>query len=146
MILNDGTPNHSSFSANISEALDISITSADIFPQCTWSILDHIGSDHFPILIEFSKRQRKVINRDKFWNFKNANWDSFREAVDICLASEPMADDLTHSWTILKKTVLDKTRSNIPRGNVKHYVPYFAHNTSILSPILEKEKTLFRDL
>ncbi|GFT38712.1 hypothetical protein NPIL_431471 [Nephila pilipes] len=56
MILNDGSSTHSSLSNNNSEALAISITSADIFPQCTGSILYHIGSDHFPILIKFSKR------------------------------------------------------------------------------------------
>ncbi|GFU55598.1 RNA-directed DNA polymerase from mobile element jockey [Nephila pilipes] len=103
MILKDGSPNHSSFSYNTSEVFDISITSADIFPQCTWSVLEHIGRDHFPILIKYSKRQRVVINWDKFWNFEKVNWDSFREAVDICLASEPMTVDLTRSWTIFKK-------------------------------------------
>ncbi|GFY77753.1 hypothetical protein TNIN_135221 [Trichonephila inaurata madagascariensis] len=63
----------------------------------------HIGSDHFPIHVEFSKRQRVVINQDKFRNLKVANWDSFREVVDTCLTSEPMDDNLTHSWTVLKK-------------------------------------------
>ncbi|GFQ92920.1 RNA-directed DNA polymerase from mobile element jockey [Trichonephila clavata] len=55
MTLNDGIPTQTSLSYNTSEALDISIISADIFLRCTWSVLDHIGSDHFPILIKFSK-------------------------------------------------------------------------------------------
>ncbi|GFX08457.1 uncharacterized protein TNCV_3269461 [Trichonephila clavipes] len=66
------------------------------------------------------------------------------EAVDTCLASEPMTDDLSQSWTIFKKTVLDKARSCIPRGNGKHYVPYFAHNTYTLSSILEKRKCILK--
>ncbi|GFS66624.1 hypothetical protein TNIN_138321 [Trichonephila inaurata madagascariensis] len=69
IILNDGTPTHSSFSYNTSEALDISITSADIFPQCTWSVQDHIESDHFPILIEFNKRQRVFQGAMSFFQF-----------------------------------------------------------------------------
>ncbi|GFS40994.1 RNA-directed DNA polymerase from mobile element jockey [Nephila pilipes] len=140
MMLNDGSPTHSSFSYNTHEALHISITSADNFPNT--SVLDHIGSDQFPILIKFRKRQRVFINRDKFWNFKKPHLDSFREAVDTCLTTEPMTVNLTHSWTIFKKTVLDKARSNIQGINVKNYVPYFAHNTSTLSPILEKRKRL----
>ncbi|GFU37133.1 RNA-directed DNA polymerase from mobile element jockey [Nephila pilipes] len=35
MILNDGSPTHSSFICNTFEALDTSITRADIFSQCT---------------------------------------------------------------------------------------------------------------
>ncbi|GFR31524.1 RNA-directed DNA polymerase from mobile element jockey [Trichonephila clavata] len=141
MILNDGTSNHSFFSYNASEALDMSITSANIFPQCTGFIIDHIGSDHFLIFIQFSKRQRVVINRDKFWIFKKANWDSFRESVDTFLASEPMTEYLTHSW----KTVLDKASSNISSGNAKHYVPYFVHDTSTFSPTLKKRKRLLKN-
>ncbi|GFS34586.1 uncharacterized protein NPIL_28821 [Nephila pilipes] len=112
------------------------------FLNVPWAVFGHIGSDHFSILIKFSKQQLVVINRDKLWNFRKANWDSFWEAVDTCLVSEPMTVDLTHSYIIVLKTVLEKARSSIPRGNVKHYVPYFAHNTSILSPILEKRKRL----
>ncbi|GFU69749.1 hypothetical protein TNCV_1221371 [Trichonephila clavipes] len=105
-----------SSATTLSEALDISITSADTFPQYAWSLLDIIGSDPFLILIEFSNRQCAFINRDKFWNFKKANWDSFRETVDICLASEPMTNDLTHNWTVFKKlslTRLDLTTQGI---------------------------------
>ncbi|GIY22810.1 RNA-directed DNA polymerase from mobile element jockey [Caerostris darwini] len=57
LFLNDVTPTHSSFSYNTREALDVSFVSPDNSPSCNWSVLDNIGSDHLPVLIEFNKRQ-----------------------------------------------------------------------------------------
>ncbi|GFV62067.1 hypothetical protein TNCV_4108701 [Trichonephila clavipes] len=64
MILNDGTHTFTSYSYNTSAALDIAITSSELFPQCSWRVLDTIGSDHFPVLICFKRRQ-KVFPDDK---------------------------------------------------------------------------------
>ncbi|GFU17741.1 hypothetical protein TNCV_1744881 [Trichonephila clavipes] len=64
IILNDGTHTFTSYSYNTSAALDIAITSSELFPQCSWRVLDTIGSDHFPVLICFKRRQ-KVFPDDK---------------------------------------------------------------------------------
>ncbi|GFY27229.1 probable RNA-directed DNA polymerase from transposon BS [Trichonephila clavipes] len=44
MILNDGTHTFTSYSYNTSAALDIAITSSELFPQCSWRVLDTIGN------------------------------------------------------------------------------------------------------
>ncbi|GFY49064.1 hypothetical protein TNIN_487621 [Trichonephila inaurata madagascariensis] len=40
--LNDGSPSHTSFSYCTSEALDVSLVSLGLFPQCDWTALDSI--------------------------------------------------------------------------------------------------------
>ncbi|GFY11169.1 probable RNA-directed DNA polymerase from transposon BS [Trichonephila clavipes] len=61
MILNDGTHTFTSYSYNTSAALDIAITSSELFPQCSWRVLDTIGRDHFPVLICFKRRQKGLL-------------------------------------------------------------------------------------
>ncbi|GBM54936.1 hypothetical protein AVEN_77838-1 [Araneus ventricosus] len=77
IVLNDGSPTHSSYSYNTSEALDVSIISPDLQPLCNWSVLNNIGRDHRPILLEINRKQRSHVNRTKFWNFSKANWDVY---------------------------------------------------------------------
>ncbi|GIY48681.1 RNA-directed DNA polymerase from mobile element jockey [Caerostris darwini] len=74
LFLNDGTPTHSSFSYDTRETLDVSFVSPDIYPSCNWPVLDHIGSDHLPVLIEINKRQSVAYSNKKRWNFRRANW------------------------------------------------------------------------
>ncbi|GBO09475.1 hypothetical protein AVEN_137417-1 [Araneus ventricosus] len=57
IVLNDGSPTHSSYSYNTSEALDVSIISPDLQPLCNWSVLNNIDSDHRPILLEINRKQ-----------------------------------------------------------------------------------------
>ncbi|GFS62221.1 hypothetical protein TNCV_477401 [Trichonephila clavipes] len=64
-ILNDGTATHFSYSYNTKEALDISITSSDLGPSCKWTLLENLGSDHLPILIELKKRQLVPTSNNK---------------------------------------------------------------------------------
>ncbi|GFX48199.1 hypothetical protein TNCV_3931491 [Trichonephila clavipes] len=57
LALNDGFPTYSSHSYHTEEALDVSIVSSDIFPFCKWTVLQDIGSDHLPILVELKWKQ-----------------------------------------------------------------------------------------
>ncbi|GFY31552.1 hypothetical protein TNCV_4693961 [Trichonephila clavipes] len=69
MLLNDGTHTFT-YSCNACEALDIAVSSSEIFSQCFWRVMDTIGNDNFPILIEFKKRTAS----SKLWRIvKNIN-------------------------------------------------------------------------
>ncbi|GFY16473.1 RNA-directed DNA polymerase from mobile element jockey [Trichonephila clavipes] len=142
IILNDGTHTFTSYSYNTSAALDIAITSSELFPQCSWRVLDTIGSDHFPVLICFKRRQKVQIKQKNFWNFKKANWDSYMDSVDQNLTSTPFTKDLEENWTNFKNIILDNEKLYIPRGNVKGYIPLFTHNASSLKPLLDRRKQL----
>ncbi|GFV15327.1 RNA-directed DNA polymerase from mobile element jockey [Trichonephila clavipes] len=75
IFLNSGLPTHTSFSYGTSEALDITLVSPELHPHCDWGILNSIGSDHLPILINVQINRKTVTSHKKFWNFKKANWD-----------------------------------------------------------------------
>ncbi|GFV42862.1 hypothetical protein TNCV_16091 [Trichonephila clavipes] len=87
LALNDGSPTYSSHSYHTEEALDVSIVSSDIFPFCKWTVLQDIGSDHLPILVELKWKQLTQLVKKNFWNFKKANWEKYRDTVDRGLLS-----------------------------------------------------------
>lgn len=105
-ILNDGTPTHFSYSFNTKEALDISIVSSDISPGCRWTVLENLGSDHLPVLIELKKRQLVTTSREKQWIFKKADWQLFAESVDNELERKPLSDSVEWNWCSFKETIL----------------------------------------
>ncbi|XP_055947029.1 uncharacterized protein LOC129980674 [Argiope bruennichi] len=142
IILNDGSHTHSSFSYNTSKALDIAMTSAELVPQCSWSVLDNIGSNHLPILIELNKKQKIFHSKENFWNFNKANWDSFSDSVDKEISTVPMTGNLNNDWNNFKNIIPKYAKACIPRGNVKRYVPCYTKNTAVLEPLLEKTKSL----
>ncbi|GFY39611.1 hypothetical protein TNIN_116041 [Trichonephila inaurata madagascariensis] len=76
-ILNDGTATNFSYSYNTKEAPDISIANSDLGPSYKWTLLENLGSDHLPILIELKKRQLVPTSNSKQWIFKKADWQSF---------------------------------------------------------------------
>ncbi|KFM73937.1 RNA-directed DNA polymerase from mobile element jockey, partial [Stegodyphus mimosarum] len=146
MIFNDGTPTHSSYSYNTSEALDLSIVSPTIFPICIWTVMKNIGSDHSPILIEIKKKQCTLLNRKKYWNFAKADWKAFGGLVDTLAESGILSSDLDTNWITFKHMLFKATKRTIPRGKVKLFNPYFTHNLPILLPLLQKRENLRLEL
>ncbi|GFU71261.1 probable RNA-directed DNA polymerase from transposon BS [Trichonephila clavipes] len=70
LALNDGSPTYSSHSYHTEEALDVSIVSSDIFPFCKWTVLQDIGSDHLPILVELKWKQLTQLVKKIFGTLK----------------------------------------------------------------------------
>lgn len=60
LLLNNGTLTHSSFSYNTRETFDVSFVSPDSFPSSNWTVLDNMGSDDLPVLIEFNETIYKL--------------------------------------------------------------------------------------
>ncbi|GFV41368.1 RNA-directed DNA polymerase from mobile element jockey [Trichonephila clavipes] len=144
LALNDGSPTYSSHSYHTEEALDVSIVSSDIFPFCKWTVLQDIGSDHLPILVELKWKQMTQLVKKNFWNFKKANWEKYRDTVDRGLLSKPpfecrSIDDLDESWLSFKKIIFKAAGQAIPRGNYKRPSP-FMHKSPLLQPLLKKKK------
>ncbi|GFQ97589.1 hypothetical protein TNCT_513421 [Trichonephila clavata] len=54
-ILNNGTPTYCSHSYDSRDAFDVAfVYKPRYLPSCSWTVLDSVGSDHSPVLIEFS--------------------------------------------------------------------------------------------
>ncbi|GBN95208.1 hypothetical protein AVEN_180611-1 [Araneus ventricosus] len=69
LFLNDGTHTYRSLSYNTTDVLDLTLISPDIFPYSSWRVLDHIGSDHSPILTEINFKIRTLRTTNLSWNF-----------------------------------------------------------------------------
>ncbi|GFY36745.1 probable RNA-directed DNA polymerase from transposon BS [Trichonephila clavipes] len=151
LALNDGSPTYSSHSYHTEEALDVSIVSSDIFPFCKWTVLQDIGSDHLPILVELKWKQLTQLVKKNFWNFKKANWEKYRDTVDRGLLSKPpfkcrSIDDLDESWLSFKKIIFKAAGQAIPRGNYKRPSPFFMHKSPLLQPLLKKRVDICREI
>ncbi|GFX53776.1 RNA-directed DNA polymerase from mobile element jockey [Trichonephila clavipes] len=151
LALNDGSPTYSSHSYHTEEALDVSIVSSDIFPFCKWTVLQDIGSDHLPILVELKWKQLTQLVKKNFWNFKKANWEKYRDTVDRGLLSKPpfecrSIDDLDESWLSFKKIIFKAAGQAIPRGNYKRPSPFFMQKSPLLQPLLKKRVDICREI
>ncbi|GFY27571.1 RNA-directed DNA polymerase from mobile element jockey [Trichonephila clavipes] len=114
LALNDGSPTYSSHSYHTEEALDVS---SNIFPFCKWTVLQDIGSDHLPILVELK-------------------WKQMTQSID----------DLDESWLSFKKIIFKAAGQAIPRGNYKRPSPFFMHNSPLLQPLLKKRVDICREI
>ncbi|UYV82775.1 K02A2.6-like [Cordylochernes scorpioides] len=125
MCLNDGNPTDHSYSYNTAQALDISFSSPDIFHKCKWQILKSIGSEHLPILIEINTKTETSSIKEKFWNFKKANWNLYQQNTN---------EDFRKAPTTAKVS--------IPRGNIKKWIPNYTHQAKDIQTHITKRNEL----
>ncbi|UYV73759.1 hypothetical protein LAZ67_11000775 [Cordylochernes scorpioides] len=143
MCLNDGNPTHHSYSYNTAQALDISFSSPDIFHKCKWQILKSIGSDHLPILIEISTKTKTSSIKEKFWNFKKANWNLYQQNTNEDFIKAPTRiKDLEQNWISFKNTIIKAAKDSIPRGNIKKWIPNYTHQAKDIQTLITKRNEL----
>ncbi|UYV68246.1 hypothetical protein LAZ67_5003595 [Cordylochernes scorpioides] len=143
MCLNDGNPTHHSYSYNTAQALDISFSSPDIFHKCKWQILKSIGSDHLPILIEISTKTKTSSIKEKFWNFKKANWNLYQQNTNEDFRKAPTRiKDLEQNWISFKNTIIKAAKVSIPRGNIKKWIPNYTHQAKDIQILINKRNEL----
>ena len=111
-LLNTGSPTHFSLPSGNTSALDLSFTSPQLVPLLTWHTADDaMGSDHFPIRLEF---QEEVIlgTRPPRWNMRKADWLGFEARLEDVFADIPVQTPSVSQFT---DAVTDVAREFIPR-------------------------------
>ena len=118
---------------------DLTMVSADLHPHCSMTVLDDIGSDHRPILLqlECKKANTKPINKTLRWNYKKANWALFKQKTDEKLSILEPPDSIDTYYTAISTTILQSAKDSIPRGKPKKYRPYW---DSELEDLTKKRK------
>ena len=103
---------------------DLTIVSSNLEQITTTEVIDGIGSDHKPTLIKVFKKQQKQFERRPRWNFRKANWEGYRNAIDENLDTSQCesAEQLNES---LITAILAAAKENIPRGCRKNYKPFW---------------------
>ena len=67
---------------------DLNLVSADIVNKTQYTVLEDIGSDHRPTLIQLTYRTMQPQRTRRWrWNYIKANWVKFREISDKHLQS-----------------------------------------------------------
>ncbi|GFX33313.1 putative RNA-directed DNA polymerase from transposon BS [Trichonephila clavipes] len=116
LCLNDGTHTFRSNSYGSTDVLDLTFISPGLFPYSSWRVLDNIGSDHLPILVEIDLKVNCNGVKNLHWNFKKADWSLFENISNNLISQEPISDNLEKERSHLKHSIFTAAKSSIPRG------------------------------
>ncbi|GFR13911.1 hypothetical protein TNCT_188891 [Trichonephila clavata] len=109
-------------------------------------MLDSVGSDHSPVLIEFSPTHKTPNSKNALLcNFKKANWGLYKSSLDNSLSGAVSFCDLDSKWRFFKDSVLRAACVAISRGNRKKYKLNFIHTSEAVLPHLHQRNALQRD-
>ena len=75
------------------------------------------------------------------WNYKKANWDAFREAVDRKTAALELPETkISSSVALFNKAVLEAAKMFIPRGRCSDYQPYWTPELDTLHKAIDQAR------
>ena len=78
--------------------LDLSVADPSLFLDLTWTVVDDLhGSDHFPVLLQFSQVEKAPdVGR---WDFRNVNWDLYSDLCASAIAEEAVFSGKTRLFS-----------------------------------------------
>lgn len=121
-LLNSKQPTFYSASHNTFTCIDLSISSATLFPCFSWKVLDDpLGSDHFPIVLESHIPLPTILKRIPRWKLDKADWGLFQlEATLDPLMLESMTPEeatlyVTEQIINAAHHSIPKTSTNLPK-------------------------------
>ena len=102
------------------------------------------GSDHRPVIISIKGQTQPHRNKlPASWNYKKANWDAFREAVDKKTAALELPEsNISSSVALFNKAVLEAAKMFIPRGRRHDYQPYWTPELDNLHKALDQREKM----
>lgn len=143
-ILNTGEHTHFNISAGTFSSIDLSLCDPSTAPLLNWFTLDSLyDSDHFPIIITDNKSQPSD-NLIK-WRISNANWELFREDINMRLINTNFSNDINTAVNQLNDAIIlsaDKNIGKIIINPTKKIVPWW--NESCKSAVKECKRALNR--
>ena len=107
---------------------DLTMTSSDINERASIKVLECIGSDHKPIQITITTRQRRSKlkkGRKCLWNFRKANWNKYKDQTDENFAKIPSGKSIEETYKLMTSAILESAKNTIPKGNRKRYKPFW---------------------
>ena len=118
---------------------DLTLFSADLLPKIKTEVKDGIGtSDHFPTVVNLETPKKKTVKKWTRWNFKKAQWGSYKEISDRLLGDvkldEPDINNLTQAVT---EAILTAAHQCIPRGCRAKYKPFW--NETLADSVQKRE-------
>lgn len=121
-LLNSGDSTHYSLAHLSHSAIDLSFCSTSLFQELVWSVeQDLYFSGHFPIKISCPNANLPSSNQlsspsQKIWNYERANWDLFRERIDLDFDNELLDVDTT--LQLMNTNILSAAEAAIPEKKI----------------------------
>ncbi|UYV65071.1 MOB3B, partial [Cordylochernes scorpioides] len=90
-------------------------------PQYISLLMDWIeaqinNEDIFPVKVEISTKTKTSSIKEKFWNFKKANWNLYQKNTNEDFRKAPTRiKDLEQNWISFKNTIIKAAKVSIPR-------------------------------
>ena len=105
---------------------DQTLISADIQEQCSWDVLDDLGSDHLPILISIAMEKKKgKPKRKTAWNYSKADWEEYRTMTRYQHSKIDLQADIHTTSTQFTQAILSSATKSIPKGNRAKFSVYW---------------------
>ena len=101
---------------------DLTLLSGDIAQTGQTTVLEDIGSDHLPILIEVESKKCQTFQRTTKWNYKKANWAKFKELTDN---PPTQNENMEKAYQEIIDSIMTASIQAIPRGRRKKYKPFW---------------------
>jgi len=115
--LNDGTPTRINRATGGLSAPDLTVMHNSWVPASDWQVLDLLGSDHNPIVIELhlhwtSLQEASTVLR---WNWRGASWPEFQQFVEDRVPHLPSGRDvsLTEMVRSFSETIVEAARTHV---------------------------------
>lgn len=111
--LNDGSPTRISPPSQVPSKVDLTFTTPNLASRCTWRVnKDPMGSDHFPILIDFSIwGTTEKINPTTKWKENYADWYTFQTYLETYLNCLP-GDKI--DFSVLANAISNAATASMP--------------------------------
>ena len=100
---------------------DVSLASAHLLLDMTWSTHITLGSDHLPILITLSGQTSPPRKARSFVNFQRADWEGFTLETEVVFASAPPPTSCAQGELLFRSVLVNAARHHIPAGYRKNY-------------------------
>ena len=113
-IINDESPTHYHIQTNTYSTIDLSICSSDCIDNFNYSVNEsRYGSDHYPIHLKPINYNHIPYNGPLRYNFKKANWLSFKANTRTEIRSENF-DEIDSLTEYITKTIINSANTAIP--------------------------------
>lgn len=113
-LLNTGESTHFCSSSGNFSSVDLSLCDPCTSPHLLWLPLESLyDSNHFPILItDHNYPETEGFTK---WRISNANWDLFRNEVDLQLEETSLSDDTDHAIHQLTSIITKSAENHIEK-------------------------------
>ena len=117
---------------------DLAIATEEIHRLSSRTVSSQLGgSDHLPVILNFSSMGSTGHSMKPSWNFKRANWSLFKEKTDNLTTDINTSDSLNRNVKVFTNAVLKAAKQSIPRGKRKYYKPFWSETLNQLHTDLD---------